>query len=176
IERVLEFGDEEAYRWLFGTYTSREIIAVVKSSRRLSRPTAMMLANFYNLPEGEARCLQIPFQGCFIADWRDIAAMKLVALSQRGTKKDFVDLFFLLREKLTLADLKTIVEQKFTGVRYNWTHVIRSLGYFEEAENDPMPLMATSKEIRDLTLREWREIKQFFKELQKEALRQIQQG
>ncbi|MEW6448611.1 MAG: hypothetical protein AB1426_11070 [Bacillota bacterium] len=60
IERVLEFGDEEAYRWLFGTYTSREIIAVVKSSRRLSRPTAMMMANFYNLPEGEARCLQKP--------------------------------------------------------------------------------------------------------------------
>jgi hypothetical protein len=136
----------------------------------------MMMVNFYNLPEGEARCLQIPFQGCFIADWRDIAAMKLVALSQRGTKKDFVDLFFLLRDKLTLADFKTLVEQKFTGIRYNWTHIIRSLGYFEEAENDPMPLMATSKEIRDLTLREWREIKQFFKELQKEALRQIQQG
>lgn len=38
-----------------------------------------------------------------------------------------------------------------------------------------MPVMAANKGIRDLTLREWREIKQFFKELQKEALRQIQQ-
>jgi hypothetical protein len=102
--------------------------------------------------------------------------MKLVALSQRGTKKDFVDLFFLLREKLTIEDLKTLVEQKFTGVRYNWTHIIRSLGYFEEAENDPAPLMAVSKGIRDLSLREWREIKQFFKQLQREALLRIQQG
>jgi hypothetical protein len=60
IERLLEFGDEGAYRWLFGTYTSREISAVVKNSRRLSRPTAIMMANFYNLPEGEVRCLQKP--------------------------------------------------------------------------------------------------------------------
>lgn len=60
IERVLEFGDEKAYRWLFNTYTNRDIIAVTKKSRRLSRPTAVMMANFYNLPEGEIRCLQKP--------------------------------------------------------------------------------------------------------------------
>lgn len=40
IERVLEFGDEAAYRWLFNTYANTDIIAVTKSSRRLSRPTA----------------------------------------------------------------------------------------------------------------------------------------
>jgi predicted nucleotidyltransferase component of viral defense system len=113
----------------------------------------------------------ISFRSCSVADFRDIAAMKLVALSQRGTKKDFVDLFFLLREKLTVEDLRTLVERKFTGVRYNWTHIIRSLGYFEEAENDPAPLMAVSEGMRDLSLREWREIKQFFRQLQKEALR-----
>lgn len=60
IERVLEFGDEEVYRWLFNTYANRDIIAVTKSSRRLSRPTATMMANFYNLLEGEVRCLQKP--------------------------------------------------------------------------------------------------------------------
>jgi hypothetical protein len=60
IERVLEFGDEEAYRWLFNKYSKGDIIAVVKSSRRLSRPTATMMANFYNLSEGEVCCLQKP--------------------------------------------------------------------------------------------------------------------
>jgi hypothetical protein len=36
--------------------------------------------------------------------------------------------------------------------------------------------MATSKKIRDLTLREWREIKQFFKELQKKPCGRYNRG
>jgi hypothetical protein len=64
----------------------------------------------------------ISFQGCFIADWRDIAAMKLVALSQRGTKKDFVALFFLLRDKLTLADLKTRIHRSISSRAFSVTN------------------------------------------------------
>lgn len=58
IERVLEFGDEAAYRWLFSAYPDEEIISVVKASRRISRRTAAMMANFYRIPEAEVRCLQ----------------------------------------------------------------------------------------------------------------------
>ncbi|MGQ9512424.1 DUF6922 domain-containing protein [Thermodesulfitimonas sp.] len=58
IERLLEFGDEEAYRWLFRHYPEEEIKTVVKKSRRISRRTAVMMANFYAIPEGEVRCLR----------------------------------------------------------------------------------------------------------------------
>ncbi|MGQ9512422.1 nucleotidyl transferase AbiEii/AbiGii toxin family protein [Thermodesulfitimonas sp.] len=109
-----------------------------------------------------------------MADFRDIAAMKLVAVAQRGTKKDFVDLYFLLREKITLGNLKEIVAQKFAGVRYSWPHLVRSLAYFEEAEADPPPVMFSTAGTRTLTAREWRQIKQFLTELQREALRQMQ--
>jgi hypothetical protein len=61
IERVLEFGDEDAYRWLFATYADEEIVAVVKASRRITPRTADMLANFYGIPREEIACLRSVF-------------------------------------------------------------------------------------------------------------------
>jgi hypothetical protein len=58
VERVLEFGNETAYRWLFRTFSREDIIGVVKTSSRISRKTATMMANFYGLPKGEIRCLR----------------------------------------------------------------------------------------------------------------------
>lgn len=58
IERLLEFGDEDAYRWLFSTFTDADIVAVVKKSRRISPRTAAMMMNFYRIPEEELRCLK----------------------------------------------------------------------------------------------------------------------
>jgi hypothetical protein len=60
IERILEFGDEEAYRWMFTNYSSEEIIEVVKKSRRISRKTAVMMANLYDIPKEEIKCLREP--------------------------------------------------------------------------------------------------------------------
>lgn len=58
IERALEFGNEAVYRWLFSVYADEDIISVVRTSRRISRSTAVMMANFYHIPEAEIRCLQ----------------------------------------------------------------------------------------------------------------------
>ena len=60
IERILEFGDEEAYRWMFANYSDEDIIDTVKKSRRISRKTAIMMANFYKIPKEEIRCLKEP--------------------------------------------------------------------------------------------------------------------
>jgi len=58
IERLLEFGDEKAYRWLFKTYSDAEIETVVRKSRRISPRTGTMLANLYDIPREELGCLQ----------------------------------------------------------------------------------------------------------------------
>lgn len=97
-----------------------------------------------------------------LADYRDIAAMKLIALGQRGTKRDFLDLFFLLRRKMTLRELKEIVEQKYTTICYNWPHLVRSLGYFADAEEDPMLVLIAAGVKREMTQEEWREVKRYF--------------
>lgn len=98
------------------------------------------------------------FDGIKIADERDIAAMKINAISNRGSKKDFIDIYFLA-QKYTLPQLITFFEKKYSGINYNKLHILKSLTYFEEA-NDPMPKM--------LKPVEWEEVKKF---IEKEAMK-----
>lgn len=98
--------------------------------------------------------------GIKLAGLKDIAAMKLAAITGRGTKKDFIDLYFLL-EKYSLKEMLDFYSQKYTdGSTFM---VIKSLSYFEDAEKDPMPFM-----IKKIT---WPEIKEYIiHQLRKEAL------
>ncbi|MBI5218928.1 MAG: nucleotidyl transferase AbiEii/AbiGii toxin family protein [Bacteroidia bacterium] len=80
----------------------------------------------------------------------DIIPMKLAAIANRGAKKDFYDIYFLLQE-YTLKEMISSFEQKFSN--YNNFYVIKSLTYFEDAENDISP--------KCLKKCSWDEIKQF---------------
>jgi len=69
-----------------------------------------------------------------LASLKDIAAMKINAVRNRGTKKDFVDIYFLLQE----YSLKELLE--FTNKKYpNHTDILtlKSLIYFEDADTQP---------------------------------------
>lgn len=57
-----------------------------------------------------------------------------------GSKKDFIDLYFLL-QKYQLRDLLDLFDKKYKNIKYNRLHILKSLVYFEEAENEPMPKM-----------------------------------
>ena len=82
----------------------------------------------------------LEFEGINLADLRDIAAMKIDAISSRGSKKDFMDLYFLL-EKYSLVELMAFFEKKFKNIHYNKLHILKSITFFVEAENDPLPMM-----------------------------------
>ncbi len=73
-----------------------------------------------------------------VADVVDIGCMKLTAISSRGAKKDFLDLAFLLR-KMSLNELLAHFQEKYAGVNYNLIHILKSLTYFNDAEEDPEP-------------------------------------
>ncbi|PIR62392.1 MAG: hypothetical protein COU65_03490 [Candidatus Pacebacteria bacterium CG10_big_fil_rev_8_21_14_0_10_42_12] len=70
----------------------------------------------------------------------DIACTKLQTIGMRGSKKDFLDLYFLL-EKFSLSELFILLEQKYENINYSKTHILKSLVYFEDAEFQPMPRM-----------------------------------
>ncbi len=73
-----------------------------------------------------------------MAGLKDIAAMKLNAVSGRGTKKDFVDIYFLLKY-FSLTEMMTLFEEKYhDGSSFL---VTKSLNYFGDAEKDAMPKM-----------------------------------
>lgn len=69
---------------------------------------------------------------------QDIAAMKLSAIGGRGSKKDFFDLYFLL-DKFSLQEILDFAKEKFENK--NLFHLIKSVSFFDDAENDLDPKM-----------------------------------
>jgi len=66
----------------------------------------------------------------------DIGAMKLAAITNRGRKRDFFDLFFLL-QTYTLRNLFDAYNAKYRdGSEFL---VLKSVTYFEDAEEDDVP-------------------------------------
>jgi len=83
-----------------------------------------------------------------LASIEDIAAMKLNAIIGRGSKKDFIDLYYILQQ-FDLAQLMSFYGQKFRdGSSFL---VLKSLVYFEDADLEAMPRM-----FEDLS---WEEVK-----------------
>ena len=83
----------------------------------------------------------IPYRGMSVADPRDIAVMKVIAIGGRGSRKDFIDLYFFLRTGGTLDGVFTLIERRFRGLDYNEYHLLKNLVFFQDAEVEPMPKM-----------------------------------
>lgn len=84
----------------------------------------------------------ISYDGVRLADARDIACMKLSAIAGRGTKKDFIDLYFLLQD-YDLEQIRGWFDKKYRVLDYSHLHILKSLTYFKDADNEPMPTMLT---------------------------------
>jgi len=94
----------------------------------------------------------VRFLDVAVADPRDIACMKISAIASRGTKRDFVDLY-VAAQRYGLAELLRLFDRKY-ATRYNGTHILKSLTFFEDAEKDPTPDM--------LIPLQWDEVRRFF--------------
>ena len=90
-----------------------------------------------------------------IPSLEDIGCMKIDAISSRGSKRDFVDLYFILKKfNLGLKEFFKYFEEKYGKENYNIYHVLKSLVYFEDAERDP--------ELNMLDQFSWERVKNFF--------------
>jgi hypothetical protein len=73
-----------------------------------------------------------------MASDKDIAAMKLSAITNRGSKKDFIDLYYLLK-KYSLEQILSFYSKKYNdGSDFM---VLKSLTYFDDAEIEASPLL-----------------------------------
>ena len=79
---------------------------------------------------------------------RDIAAMKLRAIQNRATNKDYVDLYYLIRE-LGLQQILQDFVQKFWPV-VSESYLLKSLIYFEDLDNEPLVLTDQSLSFEDV--------------------------
>ena len=144
---------------MFGIIDSspEEILEACKEAGELEISKTSRNINIYWVDGIKVDCVNYPYEwldesrvldGIRLASVNDIAAMKISAIINRGTKKDFIDLHFLMKE-MSLNKVLDLYDQKYPdGSRFI---AIKSLTYFEDAESDPMPYM-----FSDIT---WEEVK-----------------
>lgn len=97
-------------------------------------------------------------EGVPVATVEEIGAMKLAAVIDRGTRKDMVDLYYILLQT-PIEKLFEVAAVKYANVRTFAISATRALAYSVDAEALPMPQM--------LDRTPWSKMKQF---LEKQAL------
>jgi len=88
-----------------------------------------------------------------IAGLKDLAAMKLDAIISRGTKRNFIDVYFLT-QKFGADQMFEYYDQKYGYLKDRELMIRKALVYFTEANEDEMPRM--------LIPVEWEDVKAFF--------------
>ena len=85
----------------------------------------------------------------------DVAVMKIIAISQRGRKRDFFDLYWCAKNIEALENIIRRLKTQYPSVAHDYHHILKSLMYFNDAENDPEPTIFFKAT--------WLEIKRFFR-------------
>ncbi len=98
----------------------------------------------------------LTFENLRLASKKDIAAMKIHAVSDRGTKRDFVDLYMLSQE-FGMDEILMFYDDKYGDLAEKSYHLIRSLDYFSDAEAEP-----TDKAPKMLIGLPWEEVRKYF--------------
>ncbi len=80
--------------------------------------------------------------------------MKIVAISQRGKKRDFFDLFWCAHNVEPLENIIVRLKEQYPSVAHNYHHILKALVYFNDAEIDPDPQIYFKAN--------WKEVKKFF--------------
>lgn len=102
---------------------------------------------------------------CPAASLKDIAAMKAIAISQRGSAKDFIDLYTLLKQtRMKFEDLSSLVQKKYHLEKKYEYHMKTAMVYFDDAERelDSIVLVQDENRFAKLSESEWKDIKEFF--------------
>lgn len=88
-----------------------------------------------------------------LAPIEDIACMKLSAITSRATNKDYIDLYFILKQ-MNLEELLELAKIKYPNLDTNL--ILKSLVYFDDLEEEPIVF----KEDNETN---WEEIKEVLK-------------
>ena len=84
----------------------------------------------------------------------DIAVMKIIAVSQRGRKRDFFDLYWCAHNLEPLEKTIKRLKIQYPTVAHNYHHILKALVYFADAESDPEPVIYFDAN--------WKQVRKFF--------------
>ena len=74
---------------------------------------------------------------CKIASLQDLASMKLAAVANRGSRRDFLDLHAMVRSGLDLKTMLDLYRKKYATKEI--AHLLCALAYFDDAEKEKAP-------------------------------------
>jgi predicted nucleotidyltransferase component of viral defense system len=105
--------------------------------------------------------------GIPVASTLDIAAMKLIAIAQRGLKRDFVDLYCVLQDTPFFKVAERTIERYGRG-RVNPVVIGKAMAYFADADQDVDPVYLGGKNIKWATVRTFfqKRVRQFVLDLE----------
>ncbi|MHC1781943.1 MAG: nucleotidyl transferase AbiEii/AbiGii toxin family protein [Anaerolineaceae bacterium] len=78
-----------------------------------------------------------------LAGLDDLACMKLAAIAQRGLRKDFIDIYIMVKEYKPLGELLSLYKKKYQTE--NYIPVLMGMVYFQNAEQEPDPPLWSEK-------------------------------
>ncbi len=110
--------------------------------------------------------LKVRIKGIPVAGILDIASMKVIAITQRGAKRDFADLYFILQDT-PFRKVAVNMIRRFGAERVNPLLIGKALVFFDDAEGDPEPQYLREKP-------EWKDIRKFFKKNVKQLVFDLQ--
>lgn len=84
----------------------------------------------------------------------DIAVMKVIAISQRGRKRDFFDLYWCAKNIEPLENIIKRLKKQYPSTVHSYHHILKSMVYFADAESDPNPEIYFDAS--------WKKVKSFF--------------
>jgi predicted nucleotidyltransferase component of viral defense system len=124
-----------------------------RNSGKLIGQIGAVDVNFYYYPYSMIESV-IVTEHIDVCSIPDIAAMKLIAVSQRGIRRDFLDLYVISRN-YELAQMIEWAQNKYS--QFDIHECLKSLTYFKDAEKDES---GRGMEINEPII--WSKIKYFF--------------
>ena len=95
------------------------------------------------------------FQNIKISSLKDIGCMIIDAISSRGSRRDFVDIYYILKSfDMSLRKFFVFFQDKYGEENYNLVHIMKSLVYFKDADEDA--------DLKMLVQYSWQDVKDFF--------------
>lgn len=128
-------------------FDHEEILLNIKSLGKIEVVSRSKYINCFFINDVKVDFVSLPYEwidepiiygSLRLASIKDIAAMKLAAITNRGSKKDFIDLALLI-QKLGLRQMMAFYHEKYPDGM--GMMVLRSLVYFHDAEVQPDPVM-----------------------------------
>lgn len=128
-----------------------EILKIEKGTLHAQTNNSKISFLEYKYPLLEKR--QKVFLRIKLAGMKDIAAMKISAIQSRGAKRDFIDIYFMIKYYFKLSEMIALYKKKFGTGAYSEAIIFKSLNYFSDADKEPSPIL--------FKLADWKSIKSF---------------